>query len=220
MTDAPPPPPGAARIDFRRGVTPLLVGAFVLCAALTALCVVPLVRPQVIADNDPGTLVVARVVLGVGVLLFGAIAVGGAFTLRTLRRPAGLLVDHEGVDWWQGHDRVRLAAWDELAAVAVTYQRKPATPSLGAMAADRLIGPQGWALELWTGTPVLDGRHRRLVTVPADPAPVPGLPPVRRRLFLPPSADLAQEVSDAVAARAPHRWLGTLERPWNPVPGA
>ncbi|UZN01771.1 hypothetical protein [Cellulomonas sp. S1-8] len=220
MTDAPPTPPGTTRIDFRRGVTPLLVGAFLLCAALTVLCVIPLVRPEVLEDNDASTLVVARVVLGVGALLFGAITVGGALTLRTLRRPAGLLVDHDGIDWWQGHDRVRLARWDELGAVAVTYQRKPAAPSLGAMAADRLVGHQGWALELWTHTPVLDGRHRRLLTVPADPAPVTGLPQVRRRLYLTPSADLAHELAAAVSAHAPHLWAGTLQRPWNPVAGS
>lgn len=215
MTDAPPTPPGAVRIDFRTGVTPLLVGVSVLSGALAALCVLGLARPDVLEgyeENTPATLAVARVVLAVGALLFGAVAVGGALTVRTLRQHAGLLVDHEGIDWWQGHDRVRLATWEDLGAVAVTCRRAPVPTGVGTLVAQRMTGARGWALELWTATAPEHPPHRRLLTVPSEPAPLPGLPPVRRRLYLPPSDALVQQLAEAVAARAPQLWRGTLAR--------
>ncbi|WP_087510254.1 hypothetical protein [Cellulomonas iranensis] len=220
MTDLPPPPPGATRIDFRGGATPLLTVGVALAALLAVGCGVMLAGPLTSENDDPTTIAVARVVLICGVLLFGAVALGGVVTLRNLRRPAGLLVDHDGLDWWQGHDRVRLASWDEVGAVAVSYMRKPVALSAGAAIGNALIGVQGWSLEIWTREATLGGRSRRLLHVPADPAPVDGLPPVRYRLFLAPSPDVARATAEAVAAAAPQRWIGTVERPWNPAPGS
>lgn len=220
MTDLPPSPPGATRIDFRGGATTLLTVGVTLSALLAVGCGAMLAGPLTAENDDPTTIAVARVVLVGGVLLFGAVALGGAATLRNLRRPAGVLVDHTGVDWWQGHDRVRLASWDEVAAVAVSYQRRPVALSAGSAIANTLVGVQGWSLELWTTGQVLDGRSRRLRHVPADPAPVAGLPTVRYRLFLAPSPDVARATADALAVAAPERFLGTVERPWNPVPGS
>lgn len=214
--------PDAHRLDLGRlGAITLVVG-ILLTGPLGWAC-----GYAVVTDPD----LVAKAIAGFFGLLFGGLCVLFIANFWRVTRPRGVVVDAAGIWFWHGAswDLVR---WTQAARVGLAYEMPPELPTIGGPGAHLKAKLSGWLKDrLYGALRITDKRGIALEIVPLreedllelprlkryrgkDPAPLPGLPPVRLRVGL---AGGYHSFANLIAAGerfGGHTWEGWFRRQW------
>lgn len=214
--------PDAHRLDLGRlGAITLVVG-ILLTGPLGWAC-----GYAVVTDTDP----VAKVIAGFFGLLFGGLCVLFIANFWRVTRPRGVVVDAAGIWFWHGTswDLVR---WTQAARVGLAYEMPPELPTIGGPVAHLKAKLSGWLKDrLYGALRITDKRGIALEIVPSreedllelprleryrgkDPAPLPGLPPVRLRVGLPGGYHSFANLIAAGERFGGHAWEGWFRRQW------
>jgi hypothetical protein len=215
--------PDAHRLDLGRlGAITLVVG-ILLTGPLGWAC-----GYAVVTDPDP----VAKAIAGFFGLLFGGLCVLFIANFWRVTRPRGVVVDAAGIWFWHGTswDLVR---WTQAARVGLAYEMPPELPTIGGPVAHLKAKVSGWLKDrLYGALRITDKRGIALEIVPMreeellelprlkryrgeDPAPLPGLPPVRLRVGLPGGYHSFANLIAAGERFGGHTWEGWFRRQWS-----
>ena len=214
--------PDAHRLDLGRlGAITLVVG-ILLTGPLGWAC-----GYAVVTDPDP----VAKAIAGFFGLLFGGLCVLFIANFWRVTRPRGVVVDAAGIWFWHGTswDLVR---WTQAARVGLSYEMPPELPTIGGPVAHLKAKVSGWLKDrLYGALRITDKRGIALEIVPMreeellelprlkryrtkEPAPLPGLPPVRLRVGLPGGYHSFADLIGAGERFGGHTWEGWFRRQW------
>ena len=215
--------PDAHRLDLGRlGAITLVVG-IALTGPLGWAC-----GYAVVTDPDPAV----KAIAGFFGLLFGGLCLLFIGNFWRVTRPRGIVVGAAGIWFWHGTswDLVR---WTQAARVGLSYEMPPELPTIGGPMAHLKARVSGWLKDrIYGALRVTDKRGIALEIVPMreedlaklpgllryrakEPAPMPGLPPVRWRVALPGGYHSFEKLVTAGERFGGHTWEGWFRRQWS-----